>query len=227
MPVPGKRANMTLENAIAERLCKSNVGLFRKQIFDQIDRTLHHGNIEKVSQSLNSMKVAGHVEKSARQGLDGSRWSITPKGRTAYSVMHDDELPGEDLSPEQVSQKLSELSKGIGSEIKTHFDHDEAAAHHDNAAAGHQIKESIDALTVYGDRFKSVEFDINDELDRGLFGIVELIRGVAGQPTVTIQGKAECLTELEKLENAEFLADKTRAILTRVRLVIEELEDAA
>ena len=236
-----------LSQAIAKQLADSNIGLFRKQLFDKIPADLTAGNIDKVSQTLNSMLTENHVEKSPRQGADGSRWSLTPKGRSAYSVLNDDEeqdnrgytnrllsdamaapadeLHGEDLSPEQVDRKLAELSEGIGGETHTTIDNErddylpEHMQHQDNAPD--PTLEFLDNRKIDSAFLK---FDITDTLDRALYGLVKLIRDVAGQQPV-IERKAEKMALLERMENNDLLPGNVRALLGYIRQDIEQLED--
>jgi hypothetical protein len=79
----------TLKHAIAKNLSEAGiVGLFRQQLFSKLPEHVTDNNIERVSQVLNAMLTEGHVDKSARQGSNGSRWFMTAKGRAAYSVLH-------------------------------------------------------------------------------------------------------------------------------------------
>ncbi|WP_367154686.1 hypothetical protein [Methylomonas sp. HYX-M1] len=229
-----------LSQAIAKQLADSNVGLFRKQLFDKIPADLTAGNIEKVSQTLNVMLNESHVEKSARQGVDGSRWSLTPKGRAAYSALNDDEqddrgytnrllsdamaapadeLHGADLSPEQVDKKLAELSEGIDDERDYTFP--EHLQHPDSFSD--LTLEFLDSQKITK---TFLQFDVTDTLDRALYGLVKLIRDTAEQPPVAIERKTEKLVLLERLENNDLFPGNVRALLSYIRRDIEQLDEA-
>lgn len=212
---------MTLENAIARRLCISNVGLFRKQIFDQIDRTLTLGNIERVSVALNGMKVAGHVEKSTRIGAEGSRWSITPKGRAAYSVMHDDELQDDDTSTQPTEEGPILPAGAIA--METDEERDDYLPEHlqGQESAPDPTLEFLDNQKINSAFLK---FDITDTLDRALYGLVKLIRDEAQQSAPAIERKAEKLALLERMENNDLLPGNVRALLGYIRMDLEQLE---
>jgi len=102
-----------LNKAIAGALLQSKVGLFRQEIFTRIDRKLADGLVDRVSAALSIMKNDNLVERSAPIGQLGSRWSITPKGRTAFSILHDDEgnddVPSEEENIETLAEDVQEI----------------------------------------------------------------------------------------------------------------------
>ncbi len=220
----------SLSQTIAKHLADSNVGLFRSQLYAKIGSAAVDGNIDKISHALNAMLREGHVDKSARHGVEGSRWSLTPKGRAAYSVLNnetddttDDELHGEDLSPEQVAQKLAELSEGTVRKVNTNIDdeRDDYLPEH----LQHQSNAPDPTLEFLDDRNINtafLRFDTTDTLDRALYGLVKLIRDAAEQST--IERKAEKIQLLERLENNDLLPGDVRSMLFGIRMDLQQLE---
>lgn len=222
----GQHMRDSLSQAIAKQLADSNVGLFRGQLVDRISGDMFKNDPDYISAALNVMLNDGHVEKSARQGMSGSRWSLTPKGRAAYLVLHDtdetddatpvDELHGEDLSPEQVDQKLAELSKGAAAEEPiTDDDCSNSAAPYPYTAEHMQQTDSA-----------VLHFDTRETLDRALYGLVKLIRDAAEQPAASIERKPEKIALLERLENNDLFPGNVRALLSYIRRDIEQLDEA-
>ena len=183
-----------LDVAIAKQLSDSNVGLFRAQLAQKIDATLFDGNPDKISSALNTMLKAGYIDKSARQGLDGCRWSLTPRGRAAYSVLHDD--------------SVSELAKPIGElPIKPY--------------PPSLITAMETADNVHGKTEQPMTLDPAYEIDAILIGLIHAIHKNAAP---MIERKAEKIALLERLENDDIFPGDLRALLGFIRMDLQQLD---
>ncbi|WAR44207.1 hypothetical protein [Methylomonas rapida] len=188
-----------LQSAIARKLSESPIGLFRSQLLEKIPQELSNNDAEKISRSLNAMLNAGHVSKGARQGMDGCRWTITPQGRAAYSVLHDDaDDPAADDNA--VIEPPAELP------IKTYPPAMLETLQQETAPAG-----------------QSLLLDPAYEIDAAIIALVNKIHAIAGP---MIERKAEKLQLLERMENNDLLPGDVKSLLFGIRMDLEKLEAA-
>ena len=186
-----------LQHAIAKQLADSHVGLFRAQLRSKISPALHEGDANKISTALNAMLKAGHVSKSARVGLEGSRWSLTPQGRAAYSALHDD---GTD--------QIAYATTAPDTELPTN-------------AYPPALPEAPQQETDTAGQ--SLLLDPAYEIDAAIIALVNKIHAIAGP---TVERKAEKLQLLECLENMPLLSNESRALLFGIRMDLDKLETA-
>lgn len=198
-----------LSIAIAKQLAGSNVGFFRKQLFDKIDNSLCDGKIDKISSVLNSMLDDGHVQKSPCIGLDGSRWSLTPRGRASYSQLNEEQ--------EQSIERHSE---------KTIAPADESPLSDETPAVILSIDENDDEWENRPDKTALINFNLTDTLDRALYGLVKLIRDVAHEEPepICIEHKESALELLETMETNELINGSCRATFARIRQAVEQMD---
>jgi DNA-binding HxlR family transcriptional regulator len=198
-----------LSIAIAKQLANSNVGLFRIQLFDKIDSTLTNKNIEAISRTLNAMKTDGHVSKSATQGANGCRWSLTPKGRASYSELNADH-----------DQPTAETPEKNRADITIQ----------DDQADEKQLDTATDISPEPSRNTRQImQFDLSDTLDRALYGMVKLIRDAASheQQPIVIDNKADAMELLESMEKNPIINGPHRATFYRIRQAVNQMENAS
>jgi hypothetical protein len=205
LPRHEDRKTDNLQHAIAKQLADSNVGLFRAQLRSKISPALHEGDANKISSALNAMLKAGHVSKSARMGMDGSRWSLTPQGRAAYSVLHyDASEPASSNAQNSDSTEIDTMPTIKETEPADTTETIQTAATGKTDPAG-----------------QALLLDPAYEIDAAIIALVNKIHAIAGP---TIERKTEKLQLLESLENTPLIANDARVLLFGIRMDIQQLE---
>jgi len=222
---------MTLEQqrakAIADILKSSTVGLFRDDIFKKVDQALFNRQVNMLSTVLSRMKTAGHVVDSQEFGTQGSRWTITPQGRIAFSTIHqetEDEIqkndeggvvkePGAD--DEVLGDALSEKSVIQPGEKEPDIFQDEQTAD-----SGSALSETItEIITEDQDDFETLIAKVLQKY--------HTLNSAMAVPVIlapTVEDKEITLATLRKV--AALMSDDIKERLDYAASVLEQLEAA-
>lgn len=89
-----------LKTAILNALAKESVGLLLGELAERIPPDTYGNDRNKISYQLNRLLNAGDVEKGATLPGNLTRWKLTAIGRSAQSVLHDDDQPSAPPEPD-------------------------------------------------------------------------------------------------------------------------------
>jgi DNA-binding HxlR family transcriptional regulator len=191
---------MDNKTQIARELASSRVGLQRGELVARL-KDIPAGSIDS---TLSYMQTNGHVEK--RISGQYYRYSLTTQGRAAYSTLNDDEpLIIDTDAPVTDQDPIKDDDDPVIVDLDQETTFAEQPAMRQQTAI--------------------LAFDIDDTLDRALYGLVKVIKDAATVPA--IQRKAEKLALLETMENDVCFSGKVRALLSYIREDIAALDDAA
>jgi DNA-binding MarR family transcriptional regulator len=191
---------MDTKSLIARELATSQVGLLRAEILVRLKtHNIPDGTIDS---QISNMTTAGYIVKS-RSGAY-YRYSLTAKGRAAFSTINDDDATAQTKEQYWTEQEL---------DVIRDIDAFSTSAVHLNTT------DTTAPVTL--------QFNQNDVLDKALFGLVTLIRDVATQQPdeVTISNKADAIALLESMEASSFINGPHRATFARIRQAVQQLEE--
>lgn len=184
-----------LKTKIAHELAKTSVGLQRAELALRIDQ-----NADAISSHLNQMLSAGHVAKSG-SGY-ANRWSITPQGRSNYSVLHD-EAETDDEKQAKTEAKTAEREEQYWTEQEMQT-----------------IRDTPETMLL-----GNTPLDASRTIDAAIIGLVNAIRDNSTAPTVTNRLGAYQLLDI--IAASPLYSDYYHGVAMQIKSIIERLEDAA
>lgn len=232
---------MTLREHVAKALMRSRIGMTRKELFDQIDASVHEGKIDRISDALFNLKKNDHADKFGSEAT-GARWLITQQGRAYYSDLYDDET--DDQTQPSQADPLPPVSMDHRPESDTTASQEIQEADPVSAMVLDTVQEPIpqpsdtqtptppvDQLVSDAEMARAVIAFNNAKktLDQSFSNLLSLIIDVASQQpdTIAIENKAQALALLETLETNDLYSGLNRATFARIRQAVALMEDAA